>query len=194
MINRENPKITEFNPNADYTINIPGLPDEVNRGLSEANRRVAELGSQTKLEAMELVDLKTGLSKFNELGDIDSVGGEDFWQFIAQHPNDRFAFVHNHMTDGFLSYVDMTTFVTTDQVQVMASTSNDGLKRIAFGDKKDTKLLDAIYQDDLGRLREQIQSGVLDVADYPYEQQKLLVRNALNDYANLGFWEVDGRK
>lgn len=193
MINRENPEVTVFDPNADYTITVPGLPDNVNRGLSEANRRVAELGSQTKREAMELIELKTGLSKFNELGDFDSVGGERYLRFIARNPNGRFAFVHSHNTDGFLSATDMQTLASTEQIRVMISTSNDGLKRIACGNVKDYRLLETIYQKDVDILRERIKAGTLEMVDYPSELQKLLVNNAVRDFANLGFWETDGR-
>ena len=46
MINRENSEITKYNPKADYTIKVPGLSDEVNKGLSEATRNVAEKGTK----------------------------------------------------------------------------------------------------------------------------------------------------
>lgn len=193
MINRENPRITEFNPNADYSINVPGLSDRVNYGLSDATRRVAEKGSVSKREAMELVDLRTGKSVFEEIGYFDSVGGEKFWQFIEQHPNDRLAFVHSHNTDGFLSSTDMQTIVTNEQIQMMISTSNDGLKRIAYGNIKDNRLLSDIYQSDLTSIGKTIRAEGLSSADYHFRSQARIVENAIRDYANLGFWEVDGR-
>jgi len=193
MINRENPNITEYNPNADYSINIPGLSNEVNQGLSNATRCVAEKGSAHQVEAMALVDLTTGSSVYDELGDFDSVGGDEFWEFVERYPNGRFAFVHSHMTDGFLSRDDMQTLSTNAQIQVMIATSNDGLKRIAYGDIKDYRLYDSIYTDDLENLRSRIKRGILEMADYRHEYQKLIVENAIRDFANLGFWEVDGR-
>ena len=50
-----------------------------------------------------------------------------------------------------------------------------------------------IYHNDLERLRGQIKNGTLDAVEYPHEQQTLLVRNAIRDFANLGFWDIDGR-
>jgi len=193
IIGRDDGKITAYNPKADYSVSIPGLPDAVNNGLSDACRRVAKAGSENRCEAMELVDLKTGKSRFDELGEYDQVGGEKFWNFIEQHPEDRFAFIHNHPSVGFLSYADMQTFTSNEQIQVMVSTSNNGLKRIAYGDTKDTRLLDMIYQNDVNQLRNRIRHGSLEMADYRTEFQKLVVENAVRDYANLGFWEVDGR-
>ena len=192
-IRRGNPKFTKYDPSADYSISIPGLPDEVNGGLSGACCRVAKNGSDNKCEALELIDLTTGIVRYIELGEYDHVGGDEFWQFIRDNPDDIFAFVHNHPTNDFLSSTDMETFVTTEQIQAMISTSNDGLKRIAYGDIKDSRLLVDIFKNKVDNLRKQIKDGMLKAVEYPYELQKLLVENAIRDYSNLGFWEVDGR-
>ena len=192
-IKRDDGNPTSYNPDADYSINIPGLPDRVNDGLSDACRRVAKAGTENQCEAMELVNLKTGKSLYSELGEYDQVGGEKFWKFLEGHSNDKFAFVHNHPSTGFLSYVDMQTLASTEQIQVMVSTSNDGLKRIAYGDTKDFRLFDVIYKDEIANIRKRIKDGTLEMANYRNEFQKSIVSNAIRDYANLGFWEVDGR-
>ena len=67
------------------------------------------------------------------------------------------------------------------------------LKRIACGDIKDSRLLIDIFGDDVEKLRARIRDGSLEMVEYPYELQKLLVENAIRDFANFGFWEVDGR-
>ena len=36
-------------------------------------------------------------------------------------------------------------------------------------------------------------SGLLELAGYRHELEKIKVENAIKDFANLGFWEVDGR-
>ena len=192
-IRRENPKYTKFDPYADYSVNISALSDTVNNGLSDACRRVAEDGTKNRCEALSLIDLGTGKQRHYELGDYDSVGGKRFQGFIEKNQNGKFAFVHNHPTDGFLSSVDMQTFISTEQIKIMISTSNDGLKRIVFGDIKDSRFLENIYQVDVNDLRKQIKNGTLEMVEYPYELQKLLVENAIRDYGNFGFWEVDGR-
>jgi len=42
-------------------------------------------------------------------------------------------------------------------------------------------------------LREKLRIGQLDTADYSFELEKLKVENAIKEFANLGFWGVDGR-
>jgi len=71
-IKRENSKFTEYNPKADYSINIPGLSDEVNGGLSDACRGVAENGTKHQAEVLSLVDLGTGEQKYYEVGEYYS--------------------------------------------------------------------------------------------------------------------------
>jgi len=192
-IKRENPKFTEYNPKADYSISIPGLPDVVNDGLSDACRRVAEEGSKKQCEILELIDLYTGKQVYYEIGDYDSVGGGKYREFIERNQNGKFAFVHNHPTDGFLSSTDMETFVTTERIQAMISISNDGLKRIAYGDIKDSRLLVDIFSNDVEKVRVKIRNGTLEMVEYKFELQKMLVEKSIENFANLGFWEVDGR-
>jgi len=193
-IRRENTRLTEYNPKADYAIVIPGLSDQVNGGLSDACRRVAEEGTKNQCEVLELIDLRTGRCRFNELGNYDEVGSRKFWDFIERYSNDRFAFIHSHPTDGFLSSTDMQTFAGNVQIQIMISTSYDGFKRIAYGNvKKPGVLLDLYYENDFKPLRNRLRDGVLEMVDYRFEFEKLKVEIAINEFANLGFWEVDGR-
>jgi hypothetical protein len=185
---------TEFNPKADYSIQISGLSDDVNYGLSDACRNVAEKGSVTGHEALDLVSLTDGKRVYHEIGTDDEVGGDDFWEFLRANPNSRLAFVHNHPTDSFLSSTDLQTFAGNKQIQIMISTSNDGLKRVLYGDtKQEGILLYDYYKNDLDALREKVRKGLIEPADYSSEMEKMLIENAIRDFANLGFWEVDGR-
>ena len=103
-------------------------------------------------------------------------------------------FVHSHPTNGFLSSVDMQTFAGNPQIHMMISTSNDGLKRIVYGDvKKSGVFFDVYYENRFRPLRSRLKDGTLDMADYQFEFEKLKVEKAINEFANLGFWEVDGR-
>ena len=94
-IRRVSGGFTEYNPKADYSINVPGLPNAVNKGLSDACRSVAKTGSVMRCEVLALVDLNSGKRAYYETGDYNSVGGTKFWDFIKARQNDRFAFVTN---------------------------------------------------------------------------------------------------
>ncbi|MGI6014349.1 MAG: phage minor head protein [Oscillospiraceae bacterium] len=192
-IQRPNNEITSYNKAADYTIDIPGLPDEVNKGLSKACENVAKLGTERNREVLNLVDLSNGKAIFVEIGEEGEVGGFDFWQFIEKHPDGKFAFVHNHPTDGFLSSTDMQTFMSTPEIACMIAVSNDGLKRIAYGNVKTNEMLQLLYDEEVTVLRQKLRNGIIQDTDYTFELEKLLVENAIKDFANLGFWEVDGR-
>jgi hypothetical protein len=194
-IQRGNNKITAYNPYADYNINIEGLPDIVNVSLSKSCREVAKIGSENNCEMLHLIDLDTGELSFFEKGANDEVGGKGFWNFISKNENKvkKFAFIHNHPTDGFLSATDMQTFIRNENILCMISTSNDGLKRIAYGNIKTKIKLTDLYKDEIEDLRKKARSGIIDAPDYTFEYEILLVENSIRDFANLGFWEVDGR-
>ena len=192
-IKRPDYKFVEYNANADYSVNVPGLPDVVNRGLSDACRNTAEMGSARQCEVLNLVDLTEGKLVYHEIGEFDEIGGKGFWKFIGKNPEGKYAFVHNHLTDGFLSSTDMQTFVGNSQIRVMISTSNNGLKRIAYGDNKRPGIyFDLYYQEDIEKLRNKLKNGIINPADYSFELEKMIVENAIRDYSNLGFWGVDG--
>ena len=50
-----------------------------------------------------------------------------------------------------------------------------------------------MYTKDLEVLQHKLRSGIISTSDFNYEREKLLVENSIRDFANLGFWEVDGR-
>jgi len=77
---------------------------------------------------------------------------------------------------------------------MMVSTSNNGLKRIVYGDnKKSGVFFDIYYENEFRPLRSRLKDGTLEMVDYQFELEKLKVEKAINEFANLGFWEVDGR-
>lgn len=83
--------------------------------------------------------------------------------------------------------------VSTQFCKAMISTSNDGLKRIAYGDQKTDKALYSLYKNEIEELRKEVKSGIIASVDYSFELEKLQVELAIKDFSNLGFWEVDGR-
>lgn len=73
----------------------------MNNGLSRAARNVAESGSESRKEHLNLVDLRNGSISYSEVGDEYSVGYSGMWEFLKQHSKEKFAFVHNHNNDTF---------------------------------------------------------------------------------------------
>jgi len=50
-----------------------------------------------------------------------------------------------------------------------------------------------LFKKELEALRLKLKNGIISMPDYSFKFEKLLVENSIRDYANLGFWEVDGR-
>ena len=51
--------------------------------------------------------------------------------YLKMHPNDTFAFVHNHNTDGSFSETDIRTLLTTEQFPIMIAVRDDGVIYVA---------------------------------------------------------------
>lgn len=83
--------------------------------------------------------------------------------------------------------------MSTPEIACMIAVSNDGLKRIAYGNVKTNEMLQLLYDEEVTALRQKLRNGIIQDTDYTFELEKLLVENAIKDFANLGFWEVDGR-
>ena len=141
----------EFNPDADYTIHAKGYSDAVNAGLSKASYEVAFAGGQDRKEHLQLIDLETGAKVYEEAGDSGSVGGDLYREFITSHSNGRYAFVHNHPTDGFLSIGDLQTLFTQPNIEIMAAIRNDGVKYVIKKRKAmpNVAIPDVLYLDDM---------------------------------------------
>lgn len=143
-------------------------------------------------EHLELIDLKTGKSVFSETGDFGEVG-YSFRSVISKNPDGRFAFVHNHNTDGWISETDLTTLLTTDQIDIMIAVRNDGVIYIApknSGAKINT-LPRMYYADDMSELYNLRRNDEL---DGPFEivSEEKMVKNMLRDFVG-GYFEHDGR-
>lgn len=189
---RNTGKETYFDEKADYSISLKGYPEKVNAGLSEAIKDAAKSGSADRLEHLNLVDLGTGRTVVRETGESGAVG-YDFWGHLERHPEGKFAFVHNHNTDGWLSEQDLTTLLTTPGIAVMIAVRNDGIIYVAPKDlgAQISKLPRQIYQDDIAELSRLNREGELDVS-FKRASELKMVENLLRDYVR-GYFEKDGR-
>ena len=62
------------------------------------------------------------------------------------------------------------------------------------GDYKITGIfLYKFYASDLVVVSKKLRSKTIGILDYKFESEKKQIENAIRDFANYGFWEVDGR-
>lgn len=186
-----------YNENYDYSIYLDGYEEIVNAGLSKAARQVAELGGKNKCEHMYLVDLSTGALDYYETNDLPREVGYEFWKYLDKNPDRRFAFVHNHNTDGMFSETDLRTMLSTEQIPVMIAVRNDSVKYIAErkGNTLSTSFYDDLYQDEIDELNRKVRDGIITVGERTAAREKLIVENLLRDYTKGGkLIEQDGRK
>lgn len=188
-------KSTYYNPNYKYEIHLNGFSEDVNCGLSKAAHDVAKLGSETQKEHLNLVNLKNGNIEYTEVGDYGSVGYSRLWEHLKTHPNNSYAFVHNHNNDTFLSETDMRTLLTNKQISVMIAVRNDAVIYVAERERMAPKLVvyDSLYQDDLAEINRQSRAGEITIVERAYLTEEIIVNNLLRDYTK-GLIEIDGRK
>jgi len=110
-----------FNPNASFEVKIETFNDTVNAGFSAASRKVAEIGGPKRIECLSLVDIDTGKEVFFEEGDEISVGSRKFWDFIKEYPDNNFAFIHNHNSDGYFSETDLRTLLYNNNIKMFGA-------------------------------------------------------------------------
>lgn len=185
-----------FNPKYDYSVLVEGYPDNVNGGLSLAARKVAENGEKDRCEHMYLVNLETGgLDYYETNGEPTSVG-YDFWKYLSKHPHKKFAFVHNHNTDGMFSQTDLYTLLSEEQIPVMIAVRDDAIKYIAERQGPSIPELDLyeIYSEDIEKLNMQCRNGIITAGERAIEIEKTIVYNVLRDYTKGGHLiEQDGQ-
>lgn len=186
-----------YDENASYEVNVNGYSKKVNAGLSKAIKSVARKGTDTHYEHMYLVNLETGALEHYETNEEYGSVGYEFRDHIRNHPEGRYAFVHNHNTDSSFSETDMVTLLTVKQIPMMVAVRNDGVVYIANrkGEPLKTGFFDSLYEEDLKPLREALQSGKISVAERTRRRELLLVDNVLRDYTKEGrLVEYDTRK
>ncbi len=173
-----------YSPDAEYKVNIEGLSDNVNNGLSDACRQVAELGYADGKEHLVMVDLETGNIAYTETGLSSQVGGGDFWQFVRENSNGSFAFVHNHNTPTQFSETDLMTLSGGNCVDMFIISRYDGKMFVleSNGKTRGKSFFDDIYEDAMNELSTKIRNGEIESADRSRIRETILVNNAIKDY------------
>lgn len=184
-----------YNDNNSYKVELVGHDVNVNKGLSEACRNVARLGSTDRCEHMNLVNLSSGALDFYETNHSPNEVGMNFWNYIEKYPNKKFAFIHNHNTDTSFSESDLRTLLTTENVPMMVAVRNDGV--IYIVERKGKRLksgwFDDLYEKDLKSLNEQSRQGIISGEERSIRREIMIVENLIRDYTK-GLVKIDGRK
>ncbi|MCM1190525.1 MAG: phage minor capsid protein [bacterium] len=117
-----------YDESKSYTINLNDYPEEINEGLSKAAREVAKEGSETGWEHMRLVNLQNGAIECAHTdGEPSQVGGKMLWDYLKNHTEQKYAFIHNHNMATELSLPDVELMMTEPQILVVAAVRNDGI-------------------------------------------------------------------
>ncbi len=171
-----------FNENADYKVFDDTYSPKVNDAMSASCKNVARLGSETRVEHLNLLDLETGDIVYTEIGDAVSVGHDAYREFLNSHTGNHLAFIHNHVTDGWISQTDMQTLLTSKYIDVMIAARNDGV--IYYASKtsgvKINKPAELLYSDDILKLRKECEKDPS--REFIKQYEKLLVSNLIRDY------------
>ena len=181
-----------FNDSASYTVKIEQYSEDTNRIISMACKEVAQRGSEDRKEHLCLVNMDKGKIEYRETGGDDSVGGPSFWEHIKKRKDQRFIFVHNHNTDGWVSEQDMQTLLSTENIAVMVAVRNDGIIYVVVKGKlpRLTKHLDMVYYEDINQLRRRIQDDPR--KRFSEERERLVVYKSIEDFAGA-YYEFDTR-
>lgn len=181
----------EYNNNASFKVGYEGYSEKVNNSLSDSCKEVAQLGAKDNKEHLCLVNVETGAIEYRETGIEGSVGGKEFWNHIISHPNERYSFVHNHLTDGYFSAQDMTTLLSVDNIDSFIATRLDGVIYLAQKNSKPSTFdFDELYKGKLEHLTKQVRSGKISIGERNKQREIIIVDNLLEDYTR-GLIEYD---
>ena len=179
----------------DYSVSLPEYDETVNRGLSEAIEDVAKKGNEDRCEHMHLVNLKTGKLEYYETnGDPGSVG-IDFWKYVESHPDENFAFIHNHNIISSLSEADLTTPILYQNIPVQIAVQNDGMKYIAKR-TKDADIdfyPDFYFEEELEDLNKLSRSGKITPVERSARREEIIIESILKEFYGEGVVAIDGR-
>lgn len=186
-IRNTNTKVS-YNPQKSYKIKVDTYPEKVNNGLSEAIKSVAQKGTENGYEHMYLVDLLSGELSYYETNNLPNEVGYDFWKYLSENKDKKFAFVHNHNTDSSFSETDMRTLLTTEQIPIMIAARNDGVIYIAERGKELLKSgwFDSLYQEDIAALNHKVKDGTITLSERAKQREMLIVDKLLRDYTKGG--------
>ncbi len=184
-----------YDPDNDYSINIKGLNPEVNNNLSKAAESVAQLGSQDRNEHMYLVDLSGQLDSYYETNGLPSEVGYDFWDFVDNNKNSKFAFVHNHVTSSPLSQVDLETPLRCENIPIQIAVRCDGVKYIAKRAKMPSQnfIADEYFEKELEHINKMSRENKITAAERMMMREKTLSECIVDEFYE-GVDVINGRK
>lgn len=77
---------------------------------------------------MRLVNLENGAIECPHTdGESSQVGGKILWDYLKEHKDQKYAFIHNHNTATELSLPDVELMMSEQQLPIVASVRNDGI-------------------------------------------------------------------
>lgn len=177
-----------FNEKALFKAEIPVYTSELNSKISMLRKQLAKKGSLSGNENLCLVDKDNGEVICFEEGNSESVGGEDFRNFIQSNKHRKFVFIHTHPSGEMLSMQDLNTFFSGDCYDSMIAAGHNGKIYIAYGKKKKLTKEMALtetfmYDDILSRdLRMLLKSGTITPSEYARELEAKRVDFLLENY------------
>lgn len=174
-----------YNADSDFSVSIDGYSDTVNKSISSANAEVARLGGTTNKEYLIMVDVNTGAHSYYEGGENEMyVGGKNFWEFLKNNPNEKYAFVHNHNTDGFFSETDMRTLLSCDNIEAFVAVRLDGISYVTIKNKKlvYNSTFDKLYERELKEINNKVRNGEITAGERTRLREEIIVNNLIKDY------------
>lgn len=128
-----------YDSTKDYCIELEGYNGTVIEGLNKAAREVAIEGSESRYEHMRLVNLGNGEIECPHTDGLpNQVGGKILYEYLKNHPETEYAFIHNHNTETELSLGDVELMVSNRQLPVVAAVRNDGIITVIESNGKHT--------------------------------------------------------
>lgn len=176
-----------YNAKNDYSLHIDTYSEKVNKGLSKASEAVARLGGEDGYEHMYLVNLDTGNLDYYETNGMPNEVGYQFWKYIEEHKDEKFAFIHNHNTNTSFSETDLITMLRNKQIPTMIAVTNDSVKYVAERKKMlETTDFDLLYKEDMDKLNKMVRDGTIMVAQRGRMRETIIVDNLIRDYTKKG--------
>ena len=138
------------------------------------------------------MDLSNGVHRYIEKGNEYSVGFDEFRKFISEHKSDKFAFVHNHNTDGYFSESDLRTLLTTENIEMFIAVRIDGVRYIT--EKKmaapNYAYMDKLFPDEINELNLKYRNGIITAGERTRMREEIIV-DGLIDKFTKGLIEID---
>lgn len=177
-----------FDENKSYTVNVPEFSDEINTAVSDAAKKVAEVGSKTRYEYASIIDMDTGLEAYFGTSE-DHSGVNSYYNFLRGHKDGKYIMVHNHNIHTGLSLPDIQELEMWENMNVIVSVTNDGYINVAISNGvRTSEYLPFKYMDDKKRLR--------DMGKNSWEVEREVVQLAAKEFVKgeiLEYGEGDNR-